>query len=62
MFDLERTILERHSTRLFLSQPVPRGLVEGGKKGSGLDPVPFSPTDPFSRPLFPTMPDLDGVQ
>jgi nitroreductase len=28
MFDLEQTIRERHSTRLFLSQPVPRGLVE----------------------------------
>jgi nitroreductase len=28
MFDLEQTILERHSTRLFLSQPVPRGLVD----------------------------------
>ena len=28
MFDLEQTILERHSTRLFLAQPVPRALVE----------------------------------
>jgi nitroreductase len=28
MFDLEQTILERHSTRLFLSQPVPRELVD----------------------------------
>ena len=28
MFDLEQTIRERHSTRLFSSQPVPRGLVE----------------------------------
>jgi len=28
MFDLEQTIRERHSTRLFLSQPVPRGLVD----------------------------------
>ena len=28
MFDLEQTILERHSTRLFLSQPVPRALVD----------------------------------
>src|SRR5690348_16010722 len=28
MFDLEQTIRERHSTRLFLSKPVPRGLVE----------------------------------
>ena len=28
MFDLDQTILERHSTRLFLSQPVPRGLVD----------------------------------
>jgi nitroreductase len=28
MFDLEETIRERHSTRLFLSQPVPRGLVD----------------------------------
>jgi nitroreductase len=27
-FDLEQTILERHSTRLFLSQPVPLGLVD----------------------------------
>ena len=28
MFDLEQTIRERHSTRLFLSRPVPRGLVD----------------------------------
>ena len=28
MFDLEQTIRERHSTRLFLSQPVPRKLVD----------------------------------
>ena len=28
MFDLEQTIRGRHSTRLFLSQPVPRGLVD----------------------------------
>ncbi|HEY7424473.1 MAG TPA: nitroreductase family protein, partial [Gemmataceae bacterium] len=28
MFDLEQTIQERHSTRLFLSRPVPRRLVE----------------------------------
>ncbi len=28
MFDLEQTIRERHSTRLFLSKQVPRGLVE----------------------------------
>ena len=28
MFDLEQMILERHSTRLFLAQPVPRALVE----------------------------------
>ena len=28
MFDLEQVIRERHSTRLFLSQPVPRALVE----------------------------------
>ena len=28
MFDLEQIILERHSTRLFLPQPVPRALVE----------------------------------
>jgi nitroreductase len=28
MFDLEQTILERHSTRLFSSQPVPRKLVD----------------------------------
>ena len=28
MFDLEQTIRERHSTRLFLSQPVPQGLVD----------------------------------
>ena len=28
MFDLEQMILERHSTRLFLPQPVPRALVE----------------------------------
>ena len=28
MFDLEKAIRERHSTRLFLSQPVPRGLVD----------------------------------
>lgn len=28
MFDLERVIRERHSTRLFLPRPVPRGLVE----------------------------------
>ena len=28
MFDLDQTILERHSTRLFLSQPVPRGVVD----------------------------------
>ena len=28
MFDLEQTIRERHSTRLFLSQPVPRELVD----------------------------------
>ena len=28
MFDLEQTIRERHSTRLFLPQPVPRGLVD----------------------------------
>ena len=28
MFDLEQAILERHSTRLFLSQPVPQGLVD----------------------------------
>ena len=28
MFDLEQVIRERHSTRLFLSQPVPRTLVD----------------------------------
>jgi nitroreductase len=28
MFDLEQTIRERHSTRLFLSRPVPRELVD----------------------------------
>ena len=28
MFDLEQMIRERHSTRLFLPQPVPRALVE----------------------------------
>ena len=28
MFDLEQTIRERHSTRLFLSQPVPRAFVD----------------------------------
>src|SRR6516225_7274309 len=28
MFDLEQIIRERHSTRLFLSQPVPRALVD----------------------------------
>ena len=28
MFDLEQVIRERHSTRLFLSQPVPRALVD----------------------------------
>ena len=28
MFDLEQTIRERHSTRLFLSQPVLQGLVD----------------------------------
>jgi nitroreductase len=28
MFDLDQTILERHSTRLFLPQPVPRRLVD----------------------------------
>src|SRR5262245_65948349 len=28
MFDLEQAILERHSTRLFLSQAVPRALVD----------------------------------
>src|SRR5262245_66685190 len=28
MFDLKQTIRERHSTRLFLSQSVPRGLVD----------------------------------
>jgi nitroreductase len=28
MFDLEQIILERHSTRLFSAQPVPRALVE----------------------------------
>ena len=28
MFDLEQVIQERHSTRLFLAQPVPRALVE----------------------------------
>src|SRR6516162_3503281 len=28
MFDLEQIIRERHSTRLFLPQPVPRGLVD----------------------------------
>ena len=28
MFDLEQVIRERHSTRLFLSQPVPRASVE----------------------------------
>ena len=28
MFDLEKAIRERHSTRLFLSRPVPRGLVD----------------------------------
>jgi nitroreductase len=28
MFDLEQTIRERHSTRLFLPKPVPRGLVD----------------------------------
>ena len=28
MFDLEQTIMERHSTRLFLRKPVPRALVE----------------------------------
>jgi nitroreductase len=28
MFDLEQVIRERHSTRLFLPQPVPRSLVE----------------------------------
>lgn len=28
MFDLEQVIRERHSTRLFLPQPVPRALVE----------------------------------
>jgi nitroreductase len=28
VFDLEQTIRERHSTRLFLSEPVPRGLVD----------------------------------
>ncbi len=28
MFDLEQAIRERHSTRLFLPQPVPRALVE----------------------------------
>jgi nitroreductase len=28
MFDLEQAIRERHSTRLFLSQPVPRRLVD----------------------------------
>ena len=28
MFDLEQVIRERHSTRLFLSQPVPRELVD----------------------------------
>ena len=27
MFDLEQTIRERHSTRLFLARPVPRELV-----------------------------------
>jgi nitroreductase len=27
MFDLEQTIRERHSTRLFLPKPVPRELV-----------------------------------
>ena len=29
MFDLEQTIRERHSIRLFLSQPVPPELVSG---------------------------------
>jgi nitroreductase len=28
MFDLEQVIRERHSTRLFLPQPVPRAMVE----------------------------------
>ena len=28
MFDLEQVIRERHSTRLFLPQPVPRPLVD----------------------------------
>jgi nitroreductase len=28
MFDLEQIIMERHSTRLFLSKPVPRKLVD----------------------------------
>ena len=28
MFDLEQAILERHSTRLFLPQPVPRALLD----------------------------------
>jgi nitroreductase len=28
MIDLEQTIKERHSTRMFLPQPVPRGLVD----------------------------------
>jgi nitroreductase len=30
MFDLEQTIIERHSTRMFLPKPVPRKLVEEG--------------------------------
>ena len=28
MFDLDQTIQERHSTRKFLSQPVPRALLD----------------------------------
>ena len=28
MFDLEQAIMERHSTRLFLHQPVPRELLD----------------------------------
>ena len=28
MYDLEQSITERHSTRMFLSRPVPRALID----------------------------------
>jgi nitroreductase len=48
MFDLEQIIMERHSTRLFSSKPVPRKLVD-----EALALAVHAPSNSNIQPWFP---------